>query len=57
MVDEHLISNASQSLNALAKALAQTGNAETAERLFCQAAEIELSSPELQNCWGGPFNR
>src|SRR5215468_8654450 len=56
MVDDQLISNASQSLNSLAKALSKTGDAETAERLFLQAADLELSSPGLQNCWGGPFN-
>jgi predicted O-methyltransferase YrrM len=56
MVDSQLISNASQSLNALAKALFQAGDAETAELLCRQAADLELASPELQNCWGGPFN-
>ena len=56
MVDSQLISNASQSLNILAKALSKSGDGETAKSLFRQAADLELSSPELQNCWGGPFN-
>jgi len=55
-VDTGLISNASRSLSALAKALSQAGDAETAKYLHRQAADLELASPELQNCWGGPFN-
>ena len=55
-VDTQLLLDASQSLNSLAKSLARPGDSEQANRFFEIAAEIELSSPELQECWGGPFN-
>lgn len=54
--DIQLISDVSQCLNTLAKAIGQAGDAERADKLFQQAAELELGSPELQNCWGGPLN-
>ncbi len=56
LVDSRLILDASQSLNVLAKAVAHAGEAEKADTLFQKAADLELASPELQNCWGGPFN-
>jgi predicted O-methyltransferase YrrM len=55
-VDTRLISNAAKSMDVLAKAFSQAGDKETAEILERQAADLELASPELQNCWGGPFN-
>ena len=54
--NRQIILDASQSLNALAKAVRQAGDAETADVLLRRAAELELASPELQDCWGGPFN-
>jgi predicted O-methyltransferase YrrM len=54
--DTQLLLDASQSLNSLAKSIARAGDSEQADRFFQIAAEIELSSPELQQCWGGPFN-
>ena len=54
--DFQLISGASQGLNLLAKALFFAGQIESAEKIFQQAADLELASPELQNCWGGPLN-
>lgn len=47
---------ASESLNRLAKALKSNGQIDDGERYLQIAAEIELSSPDLQRCWGGPFN-
>jgi predicted O-methyltransferase YrrM len=56
LVESQLILDASESLNALAKAVSRDGSADIAESLFQQAAGLELASPDLQNCWGGPFN-
>ncbi|SFI15932.1 class I SAM-dependent methyltransferase [Methylobacterium brachiatum] len=47
---------ASESLNRLAKALKGEGRLTDSERYLQLAAEIELSSADLQRCWGGPFN-
>jgi glycosyltransferase involved in cell wall biosynthesis/predicted O-methyltransferase YrrM len=45
-----------EALTAFARHLTQAGHPEIAHRLIHQAAEFELMSPDLQNCWGGPFN-
>jgi predicted O-methyltransferase YrrM len=55
-VESELILDASQSLNELAKAVSRMGDTTTADMLIEQAANLEFASPELQNCWGGPFN-
>jgi predicted O-methyltransferase YrrM len=47
---------ASESLNRLAKALKCDGQIADSEKYFEIAAELELLSPDLQRCWGGPFN-
>ncbi|WP_036051625.1 hypothetical protein [Bradyrhizobium sp. Tv2a-2] len=50
------IAKAAQGLNALAKQYDGNGESERAEQLYRMAAELELSSAELQDCWGGPLN-
>lgn len=55
-LDSRIISAAAESLSTLAKAFDRNGETEKADALYRQAAELELSSPELQNCWGGPLN-
>ncbi|WP_027584634.1 hypothetical protein [Bradyrhizobium sp. Ai1a-2] len=50
------IAKAAQGLNALAKQYDGNGESERAEQLYRVAAELELSSAELQDCWGGPLN-
>ena len=55
-VRSDLISDAAQTLSRLAKILSENGDADRAEDLLRTAADLELSSPELQRCWGGPFN-
>ena len=55
-VEAGLILDASKHLNVLAKAVQAKGENETADWLVSQAAQLELASPEIQTCWGGPFN-
>ncbi|MDP4002719.1 hypothetical protein [Methylobacterium sp. NEAU K] len=55
-VDKETYLDASQSLNRLAKAFDENGDFFQSEKYTLLAAEIELSSSELQECWGGPFN-
>jgi len=55
-VDGQIVSAAAAGLNALAKAFERSGETEKAEPLYRQAAQLELGSPDLQNCWGGPLN-
>lgn len=52
---DHFI-RASQSLNRLSKALKTERRLIESEKYLLTAAEIELSSADLQRCWGGPFN-
>lgn len=47
---------AAEAIAAVARELQNGGEAERAGDLARQAAEIELMSPALQACWGGPFN-
>jgi hypothetical protein len=55
-VRSELISEAAQTLSRLARLVSKEGDSDFAERLYRQAADLELSSPALQLCWGGPFN-
>ncbi len=55
-VDARTILDASFALNVLAKSYESAGQAGLAEKLFQTAADLELTSRELQDCWGGPFN-
>jgi hypothetical protein len=55
-IDPDLVEITSAALAGLAKHVAASGNAELADALVKQAADLELLSPDLQNCWGGPFN-
>ncbi len=55
-VDAQKILDASLPLNLLAKAYKSAGDAGQADTLFRVAAGLELASPELQECWGGPLN-
>jgi len=55
-LNPNLVRITTESLNAFARHLDQTGRSEMAEDLIKQAAQLELLSPELQLCWGGPFN-
>jgi uncharacterized small protein (DUF1192 family) len=55
-LDTRIILDASEALNALAKAYKKAGKRKHADRLFQFAADLEIASPELQNCWGGPLN-
>ena len=48
---------AAEALVAVAKRLREGGEDDYARNLIQQAAESELLSSEIQNCWGGPFNR
>jgi glycosyltransferase involved in cell wall biosynthesis len=54
--DKDALLSASGSLMAASNALAKAGMTEEADKLLLQAVQIELSSPELQACWGGPLN-
>ena len=47
---------AAEAIGAVARELRRGGETERAGDLARQAAEIELMSPALQACWGGPFN-
>jgi predicted O-methyltransferase YrrM len=47
---------AAQGLNTLAKEYDGNSEPARAEQLYTMAAELELASPELQDCWGGPLN-
>ena len=51
-----LASIAAEALVAVAKRLREGGENDYAGNLIQQAADIELLSSEIQNCWGGPFN-
>ncbi len=55
-INTQAILSASLALNLLGKTYERAGEADRAEKLFQQAADLELASPELQKCWGGPFN-
>jgi hypothetical protein len=54
--DPELIGSTSQAMNEMANDLLRDGNINLARLLIQHAAELELLSPELQMCWGGPFN-
>jgi predicted O-methyltransferase YrrM len=51
-----LPSIAAEALVAVARRLREGGENDYARNLVQQAADIELLSSEIQNCWGGPFN-
>ena len=55
-IDTRTILDASLALSLLAKSYESAGEVDRADKLFKEAADLELASPELQNCWGGPFN-
>jgi len=55
-VDSLTVLDASQALDVLAKAYESCGEKARADELFQAAAGLELASPELQACWGGPLN-
>ena len=47
---------AAEALAAVVRELRRSGVSDRVSDLVRQAAEIELMSPALQACWGGPFN-
>jgi hypothetical protein len=47
---------ASRELVELARASQAAGDGQLAKKFFKAAAEVELASDELQDCWGGAFN-
>jgi predicted O-methyltransferase YrrM len=55
-IDSRTVLDASQAVNMLARAYERAGEKDRAEHLFQVAADLELDSPELQDCWGGPLN-
>src|SRR5690349_9850491 len=55
-IDRAAIEHSSAALSALARQYELEGEQTRADELFQTAAELELASPELQACWGGPFN-
>jgi glycosyltransferase involved in cell wall biosynthesis len=54
--DPEFVGSTSQAMNEMAKDLLRDGNVDFARLLIQHAAKLELLSPELQICWGGPFN-
>ena len=54
--DPELVGLTSQAITEIAKSVLCHGNVDLARLLIQHAAELELLSPELQMCWGGPFN-
>lgn len=47
---------ASRQLNMLARAYIAAGSTDRADEIVRFAADLELASPDLQQCWGGPMN-
>ncbi len=56
MTDSEMFSRISSEIMALSAELKNAGQPTGGEALVEAAAKVELLSPDLQNCWGGPFN-
>lgn len=55
-IDFNIITDVSSKLSDLSKAFAKVGDLQRAELLLQEAVDMELSSSELQACWGGHLN-
>jgi hypothetical protein len=55
-IDPDLVEITGAALASFAKHVAASRHAGLADVLVKQTADLELLSPDLQNCWGGPFN-